>query len=101
MRAHSRPILDPRVEYGFRSADPATEARNSINRCLGIYVVWPPATTQDELNRRKALPTQSLTPQEVPADVYRARLRAQRGGVSRDSSGARPRRNLCRCWSAL
>ncbi|KAL8021373.1 hypothetical protein Plhal710r2_c010g0046291 [Plasmopara halstedii] len=43
MRAHPRSVLDPRVEYGFRLADPAAQAKYAITRSLSVYVVGIPA----------------------------------------------------------
>ncbi|CEG35627.1 uncharacterized protein PHALS_11498 [Plasmopara halstedii] len=54
MRSYPHSVLDPHVEYGFRSADLATEAKDTITS-LGVYVVGPPATTHADLDKRKNL----------------------------------------------
>ncbi|KAL7690186.1 hypothetical protein Plhal304r1_c013g0050171 [Plasmopara halstedii] len=77
MRAHSRSVLGPRVEYGFRLADPATEAREAIARLLGVYVVGPSATKQAELDEQKTLRACFLALQEILMDTYlRFRVRS-------------------------
>ncbi|KAL8008938.1 hypothetical protein Plhal710r2_c076g0179381 [Plasmopara halstedii] len=53
MRSYPSSVLDPSVEYGFRSVDPAIEAKDAITRSLGVYVVGPPATTQAELDQKE------------------------------------------------
>ncbi|CEG37055.1 uncharacterized protein PHALS_04517 [Plasmopara halstedii] len=79
-RAHSRPVIDPRVEYGFHPTDPAVEAKEAVNRSLRVHIIGPPARMEDELATRKAIRGRFLVPQEIPLDVYRTHLRAQRGG---------------------
>ncbi|KAL8017315.1 hypothetical protein Plhal710r2_c023g0095631 [Plasmopara halstedii] len=64
VRAHLRPVLDICVEYGFRLAGPATEARDTIAQSLVFYVVEPPATTQVEFDKQKALSTCFLVPKK-------------------------------------
>ncbi|CEG40997.1 uncharacterized protein PHALS_11169 [Plasmopara halstedii] len=81
LRSFPRSVLDPRVEYGSRSADPTTEAKDTITRSLGVYLVGLPVTTQAELNHQKALQTLFLVPREIPMDRYSARLRAQKEGA--------------------
>ncbi|KAL7691485.1 hypothetical protein Plhal304r1_c009g0036421 [Plasmopara halstedii] len=49
MRAHSRPVIDPRVEYGFRPADPAVEAKDVVTRLLRLNIIGLPAITEAEL----------------------------------------------------
>ncbi|KAL8019571.1 hypothetical protein Plhal710r2_c015g0065711 [Plasmopara halstedii] len=63
MRAHLRSVLDPCVEYGFHSADLATDAKDVDNL----------------FDERNALRARLLIPQEIPLETYRDRLSAQRG----------------------
>ncbi|KAL7683814.1 hypothetical protein Plhal304r1_c039g0116711 [Plasmopara halstedii] len=81
MRLYQRSVLDPSVEYGVRSVDPATEAKYAITRSLGVYVVGPPATNQTELDQREALRDRFSVLQEIPIDRYHARLGAQKEGA--------------------
>ncbi|KAL7679136.1 hypothetical protein Plhal304r1_c085g0169051 [Plasmopara halstedii] len=39
MRSYAHSVLGFRVIYGFRSADPATEAKDAITRLSGVYVL--------------------------------------------------------------
>ncbi|CEG42937.1 uncharacterized protein PHALS_13170 [Plasmopara halstedii] len=55
MRAHPRSVLYSRVEYGFRPADPAVEAKDVVNRSLRLHIIGSPVITEDELAERKAL----------------------------------------------
>ncbi|CEG37220.1 uncharacterized protein PHALS_04664 [Plasmopara halstedii] len=54
-RAHPRPVIDFRVEYGFRPVDPAVEAKDAVTRSLRVHIIGPPARTEYELAKRKAL----------------------------------------------
>ncbi|CEG43212.1 uncharacterized protein PHALS_13425 [Plasmopara halstedii] len=73
MRVHPQAVLDPHVDHGFRSADPATEAKDAITRSLGVYVVGPSITTQVELDEQNVFRARFL---ELSVDTYRTRLRA-------------------------
>ncbi|KAL8015878.1 hypothetical protein Plhal710r2_c029g0109331 [Plasmopara halstedii] len=55
MRSYPRLVLDPRVEYGFRSASAATEAKDATSRSLCVYVIGPSTTTKAELDKHNAL----------------------------------------------
>ncbi|CEG39078.1 pogo transposable element with krab domain-like [Plasmopara halstedii] len=66
MRAHPRPVIDPRVDYGFRPADPAVEAMNAVAGPLRLHNI---VITKDELAERKALRTHFLVPQEFPLEA--------------------------------
>ncbi|KAL8011748.1 hypothetical protein Plhal710r2_c049g0153531 [Plasmopara halstedii] len=68
--SYLRSVIDPRVENGSRSAEPATEAKDAITRSLGVYIVGPQATTQTEFDQRKALRARFLVPHEIPMDWY-------------------------------
>ncbi|KAL7682732.1 hypothetical protein Plhal304r1_c046g0126691 [Plasmopara halstedii] len=70
MRAHPLSVLDPRVEYSFRSADPATEARKQVTRSNpGGYV--PHSTSSSKRRRfctaKRTIPV-VLTPGKSAAD---------------------------------
>ncbi|CEG46548.1 uncharacterized protein PHALS_02947 [Plasmopara halstedii] len=79
MRAHPRSHIDPLVEYDFRPANPAVETNDAVTRSLRVHIIGPVARTDDELATRRALRARFLVPQESPLDVYRTRLRTQRG----------------------
>ncbi|KAL8022986.1 hypothetical protein Plhal710r2_c007g0033581 [Plasmopara halstedii] len=70
LRLYPRLVLDPRVEYGFHSADRATEAKDAITRSLGVYVVAFPATTQDKPDQRKAFRARFLVLMKSQLDRY-------------------------------
>ncbi|KAL7679262.1 hypothetical protein Plhal304r1_c082g0167071 [Plasmopara halstedii] len=81
MRAHPRSVIDPRVEYGFRSADLATEAEGAILQSLGVCIVGPrplhkPILT-DESSSSSLLGTS-----KIPMESHRVRLCAQKEGTS-------------------
>ncbi|CEG42242.1 uncharacterized protein PHALS_12535 [Plasmopara halstedii] len=80
MRTHPRPVIDPRVDNGFRPADPTVEAKDVETRLLRLNIIGSPVITEDELAERKALRARFLAPQEFPLELYRTRLRDQRGG---------------------
>ncbi|CEG37544.1 uncharacterized protein PHALS_05324 [Plasmopara halstedii] len=80
IRAYPRSDIDHRVNYGFRLADPAVEAKDAVTRSLRVDIVGPPAITKAGLVERKALRNRYLVLQDFPLDVYRTRLRTQRGG---------------------
>ncbi|CEG41494.1 uncharacterized protein PHALS_11835 [Plasmopara halstedii] len=80
MRAHPRSVIDPRVEYGFRPTDPYVKAKDAVTRSLRAQTIGAPAISEAGLAERKGLRARFLVPQEISLDVYRTRLRAQRGG---------------------
>ncbi|KAL7681318.1 hypothetical protein Plhal304r1_c058g0145681 [Plasmopara halstedii] len=55
MRSYPSSILVPRVDHGFCSADPATEAKDASTRSLDVHVVGLLATTQADLDQQNAL----------------------------------------------
>ncbi|CEG40563.1 uncharacterized protein PHALS_10752 [Plasmopara halstedii] len=75
MRAHPRPVIDPRGEYGFCPADSAVEVKDVLTRSLRLHIIGSPAITEDELAKLKALRARFLVPQEFPLEAYRTRLR--------------------------
>ncbi|CEG48564.1 uncharacterized protein PHALS_06382 [Plasmopara halstedii] len=79
-RAHPRPVIDPRVKYGFRPADPAVKAKDTVFRSLRVHIIGPPASMDDELATQKALRDRFLVPQEISLVIYRTRLSTQQDG---------------------
>ncbi|KAL7678894.1 hypothetical protein Plhal304r1_c090g0171411 [Plasmopara halstedii] len=72
MHAQPRSVIDSRVEYGFRPARSAVEAKSAVTLSLRVHIIGPPARTDDQLAKRKALRARFLVPQELPLDVLLA-----------------------------